>query len=82
MIHEQTWELTAAEQVSVESEVFDAEARKSVVHCHCTAESPVGPYSMECILMMDFDETGEKCTNMKEMMDSTALTSFLAKVQG
>ncbi|KAK3684537.1 hypothetical protein LTR37_020179 [Vermiconidia calcicola] len=68
-------------KVVVDSLIYDAEARKSVLYGRSTAISPVGPYDMELCLILSFNEMGEKVVRMQEMFDSATYTSFMAKVK-
>ena len=50
--------LTFLTKATIESTLIDPVERKSIVHCFCEANSPVGKYGpIEIMLMMTFDET-------------------------
>lgn len=61
-------------------EAYDENARTSVCHGFSTATSAIGPYKMEAVIMMKFDEAGEKIVRIDEMMDSAYMNDYLAKV--
>lgn len=61
-------------------EVFDEHSRQSVAHGFSTATTAIGPYKMEAMIFMKFDETGEKIVKIDEMMDSAYMADFLAKL--
>ena len=64
----------------MEHELYDEQARTSVCHGFSTATSAIGPYNMECVIIMKFDESGEKIVRIDEMMDSAYMTDYLAKL--
>ena len=66
-------------QCEVVREVYDESARTSVIHGFSTATTVIGPYKMEMMIIMQFDEAGEKVVKMDEMMDSAYMNDFLAK---
>ena len=68
-------------QFTTDTSVFDVDNRTSVLHGMTTAKSSIGPYEMECCLIMSFNETREKIVHIKEMFDSAAYGSFMARVQ-
>jgi hypothetical protein len=68
-------------QVTIRQVMYDVEARKSMVHTFSDAESLVGPYHIELMLVLTFDDAGEKIVKMEEFFDSAYITQFLAKVE-
>lgn len=52
----------------------------SAIHGVSTATSAIGPYKMEAIILMNFDESGEKIVKIDEMMDSAYMANFLKKL--
>lgn len=66
--------------MTVDHEVYDEQALCSVIHGFSTATSAVGPYKMEVVIMMTFDEAGKKIVKMNEMMDSAYMAEYLAKL--
>lgn len=67
-------------QCNIVREIYDESARTSVIHGFSTATSTIGPYKMEFVLVMDFDEAGERVVEINEMMDSAYMANFLAKL--
>jgi hypothetical protein len=61
--------------------MYDVDARKSMIHAFSDAESPVGPYHIELVLILTFDNAGEKVIKMEEFFDSAYFAQFTAKMQ-
>ena len=40
--------------------MYDAEAKKSMIHGFSIADSPIGPYRMELVMIVSFNETGDQ----------------------
>ncbi|KAJ9617033.1 hypothetical protein H2200_000754 [Cladophialophora chaetospira] len=68
-------------KVEVHNIVYDAEARKSVLHGISTSESIVGPYRNEVILITTFNESGDKAVKIEEMFDSAYFQQFGQRLQ-
>ncbi|KAK5173537.1 uncharacterized protein LTR77_002218 [Saxophila tyrrhenica] len=58
----------------------DAETHKSVIHAINYAETPAGPFEMECIMILSFTEDGTKLKRVEELADSAYLNEFLERV--
>ena len=69
-----------AVQFMIDDEVYDPEVRKSVVSAHATATSALGPYVMEYMMMLFFDENGEKIVKVHEFIDSAYGLDFFARL--
>lgn len=60
----------------------DLSSRRAVAHSTLTATAKgVGDWSNEYMWLMDFDETGEKITTIKEMLDSAATQNIRAALK-
>ena len=61
--------------------MFDADTRKGVVHGNADVLSVIGPASIEFVMMLSFNETGEKVVRIDEFFDSAVYSSFFMKLQ-
>lgn len=68
-------------QLEVSNVVYDTEARKSVLHGISVAESVVGPYRNEMVLITTFNETGDKAVKIEEFFDSAYFQQFGQRLQ-
>lgn len=62
--------------------VHDYDSRKSTMHIMNTADTNFGPIAMESIFMFWFSKDGEKLTRVEELVDSSAVIEFFARVKG
>lgn len=53
-----------------EDQTYDAMVRKSAFRMHTDATSPIGQYSTEYGIFLDFNEDGTKVTRIVEMVDT------------
>lgn len=58
----------------------DEKTNKAVVWIDATAETDVGPYANEKMLLFYFDDAG-KISKTYEFLDSAATAAFFAKMQ-
>ena len=61
--------------------MFDAETQKGTLHAIVDVQSVIGPASMEFVLMLSFNETGEKVTRIDEFFDSAVYGRFFSELQ-
>jgi hypothetical protein len=61
--------------------VFDSESKKGTVHGFVNAQSHVGPYVMELVMMLMFSEDGKMVRRIDEFFDSAYYQAFIAKVE-
>lgn len=66
--------------MKAKSTIFDRDARKSVIYGNVDVQSLIGPASMELVLMMSFNDAGDKVTRIDEFFDSAVYNSFFAKL--
>ena len=60
--------------------VYDAEARKSVMHAWSMAGTNIRVYSNKYALFLTFPEDGNKITNIDEFVDWAYSAQFFAKL--
>lgn len=70
-----------ARQITPKSIVYDTEARRSVLYATVDTLTVIGPASMEFVMMLKFDETGNKVTRIDEFFDSAVYSSFFGRLQ-
>ncbi|KAF2106014.1 hypothetical protein BDV96DRAFT_591703 [Lophiotrema nucula] len=64
------------------SDVFEDVAQNRVaVWCSSTAETPIGPYKNEYVMMFYFDGEGKKVVKIKEFVDSAGSKWFFGKLE-
>ena len=51
------------------------------MHIMNTADTDFGPFAMESIFMFWFSKEGRKFTRVEELVDSSALIEFFARVE-
>lgn len=61
--------------------MHDTDARRSVMFGKADVDSLVGEETIEFVMMLSFDEGGEKITRIDEFFDSATYGAFFAKVQ-
>ena len=61
--------------------VEDAKAHKVAFHARSTAETPIGPYANEYMIMMQMTADDQRVTNVKEFVDSGYTTDFFANLR-
>ncbi len=61
--------------------IEDATANKVVVWARGTADTDVGPYRNEYVLMVEFNDKGDKVTRVREFLDSGFAVGFFARVR-
>jgi ketosteroid isomerase-like protein len=62
-------------------EIHDADAHKSIIHASSTAETKIGPYANEYMLILTFTENGKKVTRFDEYVDSANSKEFFAALE-
>lgn len=67
-------------KLTVHDLLEDKEENKISMWMSSTANSAVGPFVGEYILILYFDEAGEKVTKLVEFVDSKAGTEFFVKL--
>jgi hypothetical protein len=60
--------------------IEDEKANKVVIWGNSTSETDVGPYDNEYVLMLHFNEAGDKITRMLEFVDSNLSMVFIPKL--
>ncbi|KAH8882917.1 hypothetical protein GQ53DRAFT_883740 [Thozetella sp. PMI_491] len=64
------------------TDVFeDEKENKIVVWAHSTAETDIGPYANEYMLVFYFNETGDKIVRFLEWVDSAYSKDFFARLR-
>lgn len=62
-------------------DVFEDEANNKVaMSVHSTADTPIGPYDNEYVMMFDFTPDGSKIVRIREFVDSGASSQFFARL--
>ena len=61
--------------------MYDVDTMKSTLHAIVDVQSVIGPASMEFVLMLSFDESGNKVTRIDEFFDSAVYSSFFTELQ-
>ena len=59
----------------------DVQARKICLWLVARADTAAGEYVNEYMWLMDFDESGEKITSMKEYVDAIMQRDFFPKLR-
>ena len=59
----------------------DASANKVTIWASSTAKTAIGDYANEYLLMLYFDETGEKLVRFLEFVDSAQSIEFFTKLR-
>jgi ketosteroid isomerase-like protein len=62
-------------------EIHDADAHISIIHALSTAETRIGPYANEYMLILTFTEDGKKVTKFDEFVDSAYSKDFFAALE-
>jgi hypothetical protein len=62
-------------------EIHDADAHTSIIHASSTAETEIGPYANEYVLILTFTEDGKKVTKFDEFVDSAYSKEFFAALE-
>ena len=77
------WVITAFRNFSltVQDIVEDVQARKICLWLVARADTAAGEYVNEYMWLMDFDESGEKITSMKEYVDAIMQRDFFPKLR-
>lgn len=57
------------------------EERRAVVRSHLDANTPVGPYHMEYIWFLTFEEGGRKIVKVDEYLDTKALEDLQTRLK-
>lgn len=63
-------------QVTVHTEVHDAEAHTCIMHATSTADTDIGPYANEYALVLFFTDDGKKVKKFLEYVDSAYSIKF------
>ncbi|KAF2996998.1 hypothetical protein E8E14_002572 [Neopestalotiopsis sp. 37M] len=62
-------------------DVFEDEANNKIaMSVHSTAETPIGPYDNEYVMMFNFTPDGSKIVRIREFVDSGASSQFFARL--
>ena len=67
--------------VTVHQSVVDVEARKVVVQASSTAETDIGPYANEYVLVIEMGQDGKQAEKMVEWVDSGYSVTFLGRLR-
>ncbi|PSN58735.1 hypothetical protein BS50DRAFT_580500 [Corynespora cassiicola Philippines] len=59
-------------------EIHDAEAHTSIMHTSSTADTDIGQYTNEYVLILSFTEDGKQVTKFDEFVDSAYTEGFVA----
>jgi ketosteroid isomerase-like protein len=62
-------------------EIHDAGAHKSIIHASSTAETKIGPYANEYMLVLKFTKDGKKVTEFNEFVDSAYSEPFFKALE-
>ncbi|KAK3695709.1 hypothetical protein B0T22DRAFT_456034 [Podospora appendiculata] len=68
-------------RVTVNDVMEDAAANKVVVWAHSTADTAIGPYANEYMLIFHFTPAGDKVTRFLEWVDSAAAVAFFPRLR-
>jgi hypothetical protein len=68
-------------QVTVDSETYDSDAKRAVLHLFSTATTPLGKYGNEYAIFLTFTEDGSKLTRVEEMVDSKSSDAFFVNLR-
>lgn len=60
--------------------VVDERANKATIFCSSTSESVLGPYQNEYMILLHFNDTGDKVERVVEFVDSGYSISFFQKL--
>ena len=61
--------------------MHDTDLKKSTLYAIVDVKSILGPASMEFVMMLSFNETGDKVTRIDEFFDSAVYSDFFGKLQ-
>ncbi|MCJ1249656.1 hypothetical protein MMC30_006882 [Trapelia coarctata] len=77
------WLITAFRNfnLTLQDSIEDLEARKICMWLVARADTAAGKYVNEYIWLMEFDESGEKITSMKEYVDTVMQRDFFPKLR-
>ncbi|KAI0570372.1 SnoaL-2 domain-containing protein [Pyrenophora tritici-repentis] len=64
--------------VEVKEEIHDTEMHTCIIHASSTAETKIGLYANEYVLILTFTEDGRKVTKFDEFVDSAYSQQFVA----
>lgn len=67
--------------VTVDDLVEDSRANKVVLRAHSRAETVIGPYANEYVLILHMNEAGDKITRMVEFVDTNNSVTFFPKLR-
>lgn len=60
--------------------IVNLQERKVAVYSTLTATTSFGPFKNEYVWFLDFDQTGEKITRIKEFLDSQATNDLSSRL--
>lgn len=60
---------------------YDEPSKRAAFHGKVDVDSVVGENTLELVMMLSFNETGDKVTRIDEFFDSAVYAAFFAKVQ-
>ncbi|KAK3367422.1 hypothetical protein B0T24DRAFT_710372 [Lasiosphaeria ovina] len=66
--------------LAVEEIIEDTDTNKIVISAHGSADTPVGPYSIDYMLVLHFTDDGTKITRVSEWVDSAVFSEFSARL--
>lgn len=61
--------------------VEDEKANTIAIWCSSTAETPIGPYGNEYVLVLHFNEAGDKVEKFIEFVDTEYSKSFFGRMR-
>jgi hypothetical protein len=68
-------------QIEAKSKMHDPESRKATIWANVSADAAVGPKDWQLVMMMSFDETGEKLVRLDEFFDSKLYVEMMEGLQ-